>query len=517
MQRHAALFLALSLSALNLNSAQAGHLSPKLQEKANRHDAATIGVLVRFKVDVQPGKKSAKELRKQLKDVLGKLGSANGLFNKLLKNKGKGAELWLDHSVYLKMTPAQAQALAKLPMVEEVFENFQVTVPRASALSVAAAPAGTPWHLQAIGAPQAWAAGFRGQGIRIGHLDTGIDPSNPELAGKLLSFAEFGPDGERINSAPHDSEQHGTHTAGLLVGKSVGVAPAAKLISALVLPKSQGTFAQVIAGMQWVIDPDGNPDTPDGANVVSMSLGLPGTHQEFLQPVRNMLEAGVIPVFAIGNFGPAVGSTGSPGNIPDVIGVGSVNQAGAVSSFSSRGPVTWTGAYSGTFIKPDIVAPGENITSSYPGQGYGSRSGTSQAAPIAAGAVAVLLSARPGLDIAALKSALFQSASNKGSRNNASGYGLINLPGALARLGVQAGDPPRTPVPVPVPVTPAPTPQPRPPVAIPTPTPKPPVATPPNGKAKTPKGPKPKGPKPPKGPKDGKGHGKKDGKDHRGD
>ena len=278
--------LALSFGALTLDSAQAGRLSPKLQEKASRNDAATIGVLVRFKLDTPPGKKSAKELRKQLKDVLGKLGSANALLNKLLKSKGKGAELWLDHSVYLKMTPAQAQALAKLPMVEEVFENFQVKVPRASALSVAAAPAGTPWHLKAIGAPQAWAAGFRGQGIRIGHLDTGIDPNNPELAGKLLSFAEFGADGERLSSAPHDSEQHGTHTAGLLVGKSVGVAPAAKLISALVLPKSEGTFAQVIAGMQWVIDPDGNPDTNDGANVVSMSLGLPGTYQEFVKPVR---------------------------------------------------------------------------------------------------------------------------------------------------------------------------------------------------------------------------------------
>jgi len=509
MQRRAALLLALSLSALTLHPAQAGRLSPKLQEKANRHDAATIGVLVRFKFDIPPGKKSAKELRKQLQSTLGKLGSANGLFNKLLKTKGKGAELWLDHSVYLKMTPAQAQALAKLPIVEEVFENFQVTVPRASALSVAAAPAGTPWHLQAIGAPQAWAAGFRGQGIRIGHLDTGIDPNNPELAGKLLTFAEFGADGERISSAPHDSEQHGTHTAGLLVGKTVGVAPAAKLISALVLPKSQGTFAQVIAGMQWVIDPDGNPDTNDGANVVSMSLGLPGTYQEFVKPVENMLQAGVIPVFAIGNFGPAAGSTGSPGNIPDVIGVGSVNQAGAVSAFSSRGPVTWTGAYSGTFIKPDIVAPGENIISSYPGQGYGSRSGTSQAAPIAAGAVAVLLSAKPGLGIAALKSALFQSASNKGSRNNNSGYGLINLPGALTRLGLKAVTAPVVPTPVPVPVKPAPTPTPTPPVVIPTPTPKPPVAapTPPpptDGKDKKPNGPKPKPPKPPKHPKHGK-------------
>jgi len=419
MRKTATAFLGLALTAglVGHGTADAGRVSPTLLDLAKRNVNTPVGVIVRFRVpDTGAGRATFKALRTQLQGAIAKLGPSAGFVNAALKQSG--AELWLDQSVYLKMTPGQAYALSTLPIVDEIFENFKVKVPRAVALSAASAPAGTPWHLQKIGAPQAWAAGFRGQGIRIGHLDTGIDANSPELAGKVAAFQEFDGDGNKVSSAPHDTEQHGTHTAGLLVGKTVGVAPDAKVLSALVLPNTEGTFAQVIAGMQWVLDPDNNADTNDGANVVSMSLGLPGTYQEFVNPVQNMLRAGVIPVFAIGNFGPNAGSTGSPGNIPDVIGVGAVDQNGNVASFSSRGPVNWTGAYTGTFVKPDVVAPGVDITSSYPGGGYGSRSGTSQAAPIAAGAVAVMLSAKPGSTIDTIKNALFGSASNAGSKNN---------------------------------------------------------------------------------------------------
>jgi subtilisin family serine protease len=465
--------LALTAGLLAAGSADAGRISASLIDQARRNVTTPVGVIVRFRLpDTAQGRAAFKTLRLQLQGAIAQLGPAAGFVNSALKHAG--VELWLDQSIYLKLTPGQARLLASLPIVEEVFENFKVQVPRAVALSASSAPAGTPWHLQNIGAPQAWAAGFRGQGIRIGHLDTGVDASSPELAGKVAAFQEFNADGDKVASSPHDTEQHGTHTAGLLVGKTVGVAPDAKVLSALVLPNSQGTFAQVIAGMQWVLDPDDNADTNDGANVVSMSLGLPGTYQEFVKPVQNMLKAGVIPVFAIGNFGPAAGSTGSPGNIPDVIGVGAVDQSGNVASFSSRGPVVWTGAYTGTFVKPDIMAPGVDITSSYPGGGYGSRSGTSQAAPIAAGAVAVMLSARPGSSLDTIKNALYSSASNAGSKNNTTGYGIINLPGALAKLGVNAGGQPApapTPAHEPTP-TPAPTPTPVPaPAPIPTPVP----------------------------------------------
>ncbi len=466
---------ALTLAA---GSASAGRLSPSLLAKARANDNTPTGVIVRFNVANTPqGRQLFKNLRSQLQTTLAKLGPAAGLVNGVVSTvnglgvstdfldsalKSSGVQLWLDQSIYLKLSPVQARVLATLPIVDEIFENFKVQLPKAVALSAASAPSGSPYHLQAIGAVQTRTAGLKGQGIRIGHLDTGIDPSSPEYQGKILNYAEFNGDGDKIQSSAHDSAQHGTHTAGLLVGNTVGVAPDARLISALVLPNGEGTFAQVIAGMQWVLDPDNNADTNDGANVVSMSLGLPGTYQEFVVPVKNMLKAGVVPVFAIGNFGPTAGSTGSPGNIPDVIGVGAVDQNNQVAPFSSRGPVAWSGAYSGTFTKPDVAAPGVAITSSFPGGGYGSLSGSSQAAPITAGAVAVMLGAKPGSSVDAIKNALYQSASNAGQKNNNTGYGVINLPAALGKLGVKVGAA-ATPAPkapttkTPTPQTPAPT------------------------------------------------------------
>ncbi|MFC6618337.1 S8 family peptidase [Deinococcus radiophilus] len=415
------------------------------------------------------------------------------MINEALR-EGEATELWLDQSVYLPLTPRQALALASMPNVKEVFENFQVEVPRTVAQSTASVPAATPAHLQQIGVLPAWAAGFRGSGIRIGHLDSGIDASHPELSGKVAAFAEFDAEGNRVSGAQtRDTTNHGTHTAGLMVGKSVGVAPDAKVISALVLPNNSGTFAQVIAGMQYVIDPDGKPTTNDGAQIVNMSLGVPGTFSEFMVPVQNMLSAGVVPVFAIGNYGPSAGTTGSPGNIPEAIGVGAVDSNGQVATFSSRGPAIWNiGGQNVTVTKPDIAAPGVALTSSVPGGGYAALSGSSQASPLVAGATALMLQARPGSTVPAIKDALYTTASGGATKNNNVGHGLINLPAAMTKLGVNLNQPTPAPAPTPAPTptpTPAPTPTPTPtpapapvpaPAPTPTPTPAPaPVPTPP--------------------------------------
>ncbi|QLG12538.1 S8 family serine peptidase [Deinococcus sp. D7000] len=508
---------ALLLGGLSLSSAGAAGLSPTLLERAKRGDQTKVGVIVRFQFGNDArGRAQLKNLRSQLNGRLDQLGSAAGFLASAIKS-GQATSLWLDQSIFLPLTPVQARALAALPFVTDVFENFKVQIPkpqRAVALSASAAAAGEPWHLAKIGAPQAWAAGFKGQGIKIGHLDSGIDPNHPQLQGKIAAFAEFDAEGNRVNSQPHDSADHGTHTAGLLVGDTVGVAPSAKIISALVLPNNEGTFAEVIAGMQYVLDPDNNADTDDGADVVNMSLGIPGTYDEFIVPLENMLKANVVPVFAIGNFGPASASTGSPGNLPDAIGVGAVDQSGNVASFSSRGPVAWSGKINGVFVKPDIAAPGVDITSSIPGGKYGAKSGSSQASPITAGAVAVMLSAKPGSSVDSIKNALYTSASNAGSKNNNVGFGLISLPGALGKLGVSVSAPAPAPKPTPAPApaptptptptpkpTPAPTPTPPPtPAPTPTPTPKPtpaptptpapkPTPTPPPATNKTPTGP----------------------------
>ena len=444
-------------------------ISPGLQKKLSAGGSnALVSIIIRFDDVAPPAGANRGQVLKALKTSLApRLSTLNAIlapFGLRLAVNGKN-NLWLDNSVVVRVPARAVKSIAAFANVTEVFENFPVKLPKVIAQSLASGAAGDRWYQAAVGAPTAWAAGFKGSGVRIGTLDTGINANHPELAGRVAAFAEFDEAGNRVNSQPHDTGDHGTHTAALLVGKTTGIAPDAKVLSALVLPDSAGTFAQVVAGMQWVLDPDNNAATDDGAQIVSMSLGLPGQYQEFIRPTENMIKAGVLPVFAAGNFGPDAGSVGSPGNIPDAVTVGAVDQSNNVPSFSSRGPVTWGSPFNGTFDKPDLVAPGVNITSAFANGGYGSLTGTSQATPIVAGVAAVLKGAKPGASIDALKDALYNSTSAVGGGRNAAGRGLVDLPAALQRLtgqGVaQAPAPQPKPAPAPQP-KPAPQPQPTP-------------------------------------------------------
>lgn len=350
-------------------------------------------------------------------------------------------DFWINQAFLVRLPASQVDELANTPGVARVYENRRVQLPRVQ-VQGAASPGGSQWALERIGAPQLWAAGFRGQGVRIGHLDTGVDASHPALSGKIAAFATIDADGNATPSSPRDSGEHGTHTAGLLVGNQVGVAPDARLVSALVLPEGGGTLAQVIGGIEWVIE--------QNVQVLSLSLGLQGTWPEFARIVEQVEALGVVGVYAIGNFGPGPETTGSPGNLPGALGIGATDQNDQVASFSSRGPVRWGYPYNTTLTKPDLVAPGVDLVSAAPGGGYQSMSGTSMSTPLVAGGVALLLSAKPGTPAATLEQALLNGAKPLGDPNSA-GRGLVNLPSALARLGGQAAQPAPTPPPAPAP------------------------------------------------------------------
>ncbi|MCK4513300.1 S8 family serine peptidase, partial [bacterium] len=258
-------------------------------------------------------------------------------------------------------------------------------------------------------------------------------------------------------SVPHDSDQHGTHTTGTVVGGNVsgfdiGVAPGAQFMHALVLPGGSGSFTQVIAGMEWIIDPDGDPSTDDGADVINMSLGATGTYDVMVPAVDNVAAADVFPAISIGNSGPGSGTTGSPGNVPSAFGVGATDSLDVIASFSSRGPVTWnTPPYVGTFIKPDIAAPGVKIYSTIPGgewQWHGAGwdwSGTSMASPHVAGAAALMRQANPSMNIEVMKQLLAQTAIDLGDpgMDNDYGWGRLNafqaVSAALAGVGTLEG------------------------------------------------------------------------------
>ena len=190
------------------------------------------------------------------------------------------------------------------------------------------------------------------------------------------------------------------------------------LASAIVIEGGQ-VIARILAGMDWAVGL--------GVRVLSMSLGLPGWHDDFLALCRVLRARNVLPVFAVGNEGP--GTSRSPGNYDDVLSVGACAQDDHVADFSS----------SQEFLPkrtvPDLVGPGVGIISSVPGGGFMEMDGTSMATPHIAGLAALLFGALPTATADQVEAALFAScelpATMTADRGN---RGVPNGPRALAIL-----------------------------------------------------------------------------------
>jgi subtilisin family serine protease len=305
--------------------------------------------------------------------------------------------LWLANAVAVRGTRQEIEDLAGHEDVISVDPNPEFRVPEILRTPLEDTPNtidGSTWGLAKIGTPDVWGGFGRGQGVLIGHLDTGVDDSHPALAGKVAAFQEFDSIGNPIVSPTHDSAEHGTHTAGTMVGRTfrgtnIGVAPEARLASALVLPGGSGSFAQIIAGMQWAVS--------QPVHVINMSLGAVGYSTIWNLPVLNATLSGVLVVASIGNSGQ--GTSGGPGNDLLSLGVGATSYTDDVAGFSSGETlvgVPWL-IFSLTYIKPDISAPGVQVVSSIPGEELAAFNGTSMAAPHVTGSAALLLSTDPAL------------------------------------------------------------------------------------------------------------------------
>jgi subtilisin family serine protease len=256
------------------------------------------------------------------------------------------------------------------------------------------------WGLDHLGVPELWDQGLMGAGILVGHLDTGVDARHPALKKAIAQFAEFDLIGNPVPDAkPHDTDQHGTHTAGTIAGRRVtttafGVAPEAKLASAIVIEGGQ-VIARILAGMDWAVGHQ--------VRILSMSLGLRGYREDFLPLVRVLRARNVLPVFAVGNEGP--GTSRSPGNYEQALSVGACDEHDVVADFSSSQQFLRRGDR----LVPDLVAPGVGIISSVPGGGYAAMDGTSMATPHIAGLAALLFQAVPTATADQVEAALFAS------------------------------------------------------------------------------------------------------------
>ena len=319
-------------------------------------------------------------------------------------------------------------ALRSAPDVAKVTAAAQPSLIRPVASASARLRTRTTWGIRSLGAAELWAAGLTGTGVKIGHLDTGVDADHPALQGAIAAYAEFDLGGMQVPGAlPRDSDRsdgHGTHTAATIAGRAVGrrhvgVAPGAALYAAMVI-EGGDIIARILGGMEWLV--------VQGVRVLSLSLGIRGYVEDFLGITDVLRDTGIVPVVAVGNEGP--GTSRSPGNYPRVVSVGYYTDRTivAVDSSSQRFPRR------SQPLVPDLVAPGENVISAAPGGGWRSMSGSSMAVPHVTGLAALLLEAHPDATVTQVERAIQASAQLGTLPRDRANRGVVNAGRALAAL-----------------------------------------------------------------------------------
>jgi subtilisin len=292
-------------------------------------------------------------------------------------------------------------ALNSDPSVASVTAALQISLIRPTSVASARLTSEITWGIRALRVPTLWQQGFTGAGILVGHLDTGVDGQHPALNDAIAHFAQFDDLGREVTPtpAPFDTGEHGTHTAATIAGrpvagKHIGVAPDAKLASAIVI-EGGNVIARLLGGMDWAV---GNR-----VRILSMSLGLRGFFEDFL-PITQILRANnILPVFAVGNEGP--GTSRSPGNYVEALSVGAYERLGSIADFSS----SLRFARPDDPLVPDLVAPGVGVISARPGGRYQKMDGSSMATPHIAGLAALLMQAKPGKSADEVESAILRS------------------------------------------------------------------------------------------------------------
>ncbi|MGY0236689.1 S8 family peptidase [Longispora urticae] len=291
-----------------------------------------------------------------------------------------------------------------------------------------------------IGAPAAWAAGWTGDGVKVAVLDSGYDPTHPDLAGRVLESANFTPDADAV-----DHNGHGTHVASTIAGSGsasagrfTGVAPGAKLLVGKVCTTDgECTDSSVIAGLSWA--------ATHGAKVINLSLGNPDAPdndvvEQFVDAIT--AQYGTLVVAAAGNYGRD--SVISPATADSALAVGATLPTAndVVWGYSSTGPRRRDGA-----IKPDLVAPGVGIVAARAAgtgepfedqENYTEMSGTSMATPHVTGSAAILAQQHPTWTPAQLKAQLMGS-TNPAAELGAfiQGAGRVDVARAVSQQVVQ--------------------------------------------------------------------------------
>ena len=333
--------------------------------------------------------------------------------------------------VSLSVPQQMLPLLQNLPYVKSVHIDHDVT-------------ASLERSIPQIGADRVWQElGVQGEGIRVGIIDSGIDYMHPALGGGFGPGFKVAGGYDFVNNDndPIDDAGHGTHVAGIVSANSEtlkGVAPLAILYAYKVLDaEGRGSESTIIEAIERAVDPDDNGDPSDRLDIVNLSLG--SNEGSPTDPsaiaVNNAVRLGSVFVVAAGNSGyrtPTSGkennyfyngsaSIGSPGTAELAITVGAADTLDKLAGFSSKGPNRVTFG-----IKPEVLAPGTKVNSTYLNSGVTRLNGTSMASPMIAGVAALLKNLHPDWTPAQIKSAIVNTAKNIAISSYHQGGGRVN-------------------------------------------------------------------------------------------
>lgn len=279
---------------------------------------------------------------------------------------------------------------------------------------------GNNWDINMVNAPEVWAQGYTGQGVVVAVVDTGVDYTHPDLANNIWvnsgEIADNGIDDDGNgyiddvrgwnfvdnNSNPMDLNGHGTHVSGTIAAENndfgvTGVAYNSTIMPVRVLSSDgDGERGNIASGIRYAVD--------NGANVINLSLGG-GYSSEIQDAIAYATSLGSVVVMASGNEGST--QPIAPASSADQFGiaVGAISRSRAIASFSNQ---------AGLPVLNYVVAPGDNIYSTYLNNSYRYLDGTSMATPHVSGVVALMLSANPNLTPADVQSLITQTATTTG-------------------------------------------------------------------------------------------------------
>lgn len=392
------------------------------------------------------------------------------------------------NSLSVTATKEVAETLARMPEVEKIVENksYQpeeeipsqtedfVLFPDAPTDSSLYSQANDsnklelPWNLKNIHIKEVWKQNYKGDGVVVAIIDSGVDLEHPALKESwrgnedgMAIYSWMDATTYTKKTTPIDKEGHGTHVLGTILGKqsdngmALGVAPNAKWIAVKVLD-DEGTFttAGLLRAGQWILAPTDEQGTPHpemAPSIVNNSWGSFDSNEFYRDILKRWRQAGIFPVFSAGNtrynLPNRLGTVTAPAKYPEAFAVGALDRNNKIAPFSLLGP----SSYKET--KPEISAPGVNIKSSVPGGGFELKSGTSMASPHVTGVAAILKQVNPSLTVDEMESILMASADPRTDEkyvdfpNNAYGYGSLNAlravemakQGAADKLGTLKG------------------------------------------------------------------------------